>query len=39
MMVDIASTQSRAKEVAPPASREGAQTKAAMAKPLSAYLR
>jgi hypothetical protein len=34
-MVDFASTQARAKEVAPPASRERGQTKAAAAKPLS----
>jgi hypothetical protein len=35
-MMDFTSTQARAKEVAPPASREEGQTEAAAAKPLSA---
>jgi hypothetical protein len=35
-MMDFASTQARAKEVAPPASHEGGQTEAVVAKPLSA---
>jgi hypothetical protein len=34
-MVDFASTQAQAKEVAPSTSREGGQTEAAAAKPLS----
>jgi hypothetical protein len=34
-MVDFASTQAQAKEVAHPASREGSQTEAAVAKPQS----
>jgi hypothetical protein len=34
--VDFDSTQAQAEEVAPPASREGGQAEAAMAKPLSA---
>jgi hypothetical protein len=35
-MVDFVSTQAQAKEVAPPASREGGQDEATAAKPLSA---
>jgi hypothetical protein len=35
LMVDFASTQAQAKEVAPPASHEGGQDKATMTKPLS----
>jgi hypothetical protein len=35
-MMDFASTQARAKEVAPPSRREGCQTEAAVAKPLNA---
>jgi hypothetical protein len=35
-MVDFASTQAQAKEVAPPASRKGGKDEAAVAKPLSA---
>jgi hypothetical protein len=35
LMVDFASTQDQAKEVAPPASRKGEQANAAAAKPLS----
>jgi hypothetical protein len=35
-MMDFASTQARAKEVAPPSRREGGQTEAAVAKPLNA---
>jgi hypothetical protein len=36
LMVDVASTQARAKEVAPPASHEGSRSEATTAKPLSA---
>jgi hypothetical protein len=36
LMVDVASTQARAKGVAPFASREGGQTEAGAAKPMSA---
>jgi hypothetical protein len=35
LMVDFTSTQDRAKEVAPPTSREGGRTEAAKAKPLN----
>jgi hypothetical protein len=35
-MVDFASTQAQAEEVAPPASREGGQAEATASKPLSA---
>jgi hypothetical protein len=38
-MVDLASTQAQAKEVAPPASREGGQAEAAVAGPEAIQLR